>query len=136
VVTERFCAVFPISGTVVFPALNEGVFCYLQLPIVKIPGLQDLQRIYFCFGEPIRTSQYNGNWENVKFCEEVRDKTKASVEQGIRFLQHVQEADPQRLTINRSVWLRRVAGLFQDMSKTNVNADDAEDSTSSSSRKV
>lgn len=88
-----------------------------QLPIVKIPGITDLQRIYFCFGEPIRTDQYNGNWEDVRVCEQVRDKTKLSVEQGIRFLQHVQEADPQRLTINRSAFLRTVAGVFGDMTK-------------------
>lgn len=85
----------------------------LQLPIVKIPGLKDLQRIYFCFGEPIRcvmlllcvssecwseclqplvcrTEAYGRDWENIKSVEEVRDKTKLSVESGIRFLQHVQ----------------------------------------------
>ena len=39
---------------------------------MKVPGITDLQRIYFAFGEPIRTSHYNRNFENVKFCEEVR----------------------------------------------------------------
>ena len=85
------------------------------LPIVKVPRLRDLQRIYFAFGEPIRTDQFNGDCESVANCEAVKQATQQAVEEGITFLQHVQEADPLRHTIRRSPALKAVARLFSDM---------------------
>jgi 1-acyl-sn-glycerol-3-phosphate acyltransferase len=84
------------------------------MPIMKMPGLHDLQRIYFAFGEPIRTDHLLGN-DSVENCMQIKQRTQAAVEDGIAFLQQLQEADPQRLTIHRSPWLKRVASLFSEI---------------------
>ena len=84
---------------------------------MKLPRLQDLQRIYFAFGEPIRTDQYLGNWESVENCEKVKQQTQRAVEDGIAFLQHIQEEDPQRHTIHRSPWLKTVSSLLSEFAQ-------------------
>jgi len=67
---------------------------------LKCPGVvilpHKLQKVYFWFGEPIPTAQYNGDWQNDDYAKEVRDKAKASVEAGIRELQDRQTNDPNR----------------------------------------
>eukprot|EP00929_Paragymnodinium_shiwhaense_P052073 TRINITY_DN26113_c0_g3_i1.p1 TRINITY_DN26113_c0_g3~~TRINITY_DN26113_c0_g3_i1.p1 ORF type:complete len:393 (-),score=68.57 TRINITY_DN26113_c0_g3_i1:260-1438(-) len=72
-------------------------------PIPSVPLLKpnSLQKVYFWFGEPIPTAQYQGDWENTEFAKEVRDKTKAAIEAGIKELQEKQVADPDRFLIDR-----------------------------------
>jgi 1-acyl-sn-glycerol-3-phosphate acyltransferase len=68
----------------------------LKMP-VPAPFLPHrLERIYFWFGEPISTSQYNKDFKNDDFARELRDKVKAAVETGIRELQEKQARDPNR----------------------------------------
>ena len=86
-----------------------------QMPVMKLPGLKNLQRIYFAFGEPIRTDHYLGNWESDENCAAVKQATQAAVEDGIAFLQQLQQADPERLTVNRSPWLKALSQLFSSL---------------------
>lgn len=53
------------------------------------------ERLYFWFGEPITTSGYAGD-NGDSNARQVRDETKAAVEEGIAFLLREQGEDPQR----------------------------------------
>lgn len=66
-----------------------------KCPVVFVSP-HKLQKVYFWFGEPIPTTQYNGDWKNDEFAKEVRVKAKAAVEAGIRELQQRQATDPNR----------------------------------------
>jgi len=60
-----------------------------------------VQKVYFWFGHPISTDQYNGQFTNDDFAREVRDKTKAAIEAGIRELQEKQGGDPERYLVDQ-----------------------------------
>ncbi|KAL7477422.1 hypothetical protein ACHAW6_003228 [Cyclotella cf. meneghiniana] len=59
------------------------------------------QRMYFWFGSPISTSQYNGDFDNDDFARKVRDETKNAIENGIKELRQFQENDPKRYLVNQ-----------------------------------
>ena len=69
----------------------KGSASITSLPVA---APNSLQKIYFWFGEPISTEEYGGDADNTEFAKEVRDKTKAAIEKGIRELQAKQVADP------------------------------------------
>ena len=52
------------------------------------------QRLYFWFGEPIRTRRWDGLADDKKAQRAVRDEVKAAVEVGIEFLLAERERDP------------------------------------------
>ena len=60
-----------------------------------------IQKIYMWFGNPIPTTQYNREYTNDDYAKEVRDLTKAAVEQGIRELQAKQLVDPERYMVDQ-----------------------------------
>ena len=60
-----------------------------------------IQKVYFLFGEPISTKQYNGDFKNDVFAREVRDKTKQAIEAGIRELQEKQRNDADRFLVDQ-----------------------------------
>lgn len=60
-----------------------------------------VQKIYFWFGQPIPTTQYNGEYTNDDYAREVRDKTKQAIETGIKELQDRQRNDPERYLVNQ-----------------------------------
>jgi len=72
-----------------------------SVPSIPLVKPNSLQKIYFWFGEPIPTEQYGGDSENDEFANEVRDKTKAAIETGIKELQEKQSNDPDRYFIDR-----------------------------------
>lgn len=74
---------------------RKGQYIPVALPTGKI------QKVYFWFGEPINTEQYNGDYENTEFAREVRDKVKAAVEAGIQELRETQEVDPDRYLMDQ-----------------------------------
>lgn len=71
------------------------------IPVVILPPMA-LQKVYFWFGEPISTKEYNGEWNNVEYAIEVRDKTKKSIEAGIQELLQKQKSDPDRYLCDRA----------------------------------
>lgn len=72
----------------------------MSLP-VSVASPSKVQKIYFWFGNPIPTKQYNGEFQNDGFAREVRDKAKAAVEAGIRELQEKQKNDPDRYLMDQ-----------------------------------
>lgn len=60
-----------------------------------------VQKVYFWFGQPIETKQYNGEFTNEDYAKEVRDMTKSAIEAGIRELKEKQARDPQRYMIDQ-----------------------------------
>jgi 1-acyl-sn-glycerol-3-phosphate acyltransferase len=71
----------------------------LSVPIIGPIWPSRLQRVYFWFGEPVLTAQYNGDFENDDFAREVRDKVRAAVLGGIQTLQRRQADDPDRFLL-------------------------------------
>ncbi len=72
-------------------------------PIVRGIGLTPIprpERLYFWFGEPIPTLQYGGvaDEDNAR---EVRARTAASIEGGLKFLFDEREKDPERSLLKR-----------------------------------
>jgi 1-acyl-sn-glycerol-3-phosphate acyltransferase len=69
----------------------------VSLPVI-LPFISPfrLQRLYFWFGEPIPTKQYNGDWKNEENVKEVHKKVRDAVAQGIKKLQEQQAKDPDR----------------------------------------
>ena len=59
-----------------------------------------VQKVYFWFGQPIETKQYNGEYKNDDYAKEVRDRTKLAIEAGIRELKEKQACDPQRYMLD------------------------------------
>ena len=83
--------------------LFEKVLKVEPLPIVRGIGLTPLprpERLYFWFGEPISTLEYDGvaNEDNAR---EVRARTAASIEGGLNFLFDEREKDPERSLLQR-----------------------------------
>jgi 1-acyl-sn-glycerol-3-phosphate acyltransferase len=72
----------------------------LSVPLVYTTPSR-IQRIYFWFGSPISTSEYNGDFENDDFAKKVRDETKTAIENGIKELKQVQAVDPDRYLMTR-----------------------------------
>jgi 1-acyl-sn-glycerol-3-phosphate acyltransferase len=54
------------------------------------------QRFYFRFGKPIGTTRLRGKQDDDAVCERLRDRVRAAVEAGIRFLLRERERDPKR----------------------------------------
>ena len=75
-----------------------GATSITSLPVA---APNSLQKIYFWFGEPISTEKYDGDADNTEFAKELRDKTKAAVEAGIKELQARQAEDPDRFLMDR-----------------------------------
>uniref|UniRef100_A0A0G4IBZ0 Phospholipid/glycerol acyltransferase domain-containing protein n=1 Tax=Chromera velia CCMP2878 TaxID=1169474 RepID=A0A0G4IBZ0_9ALVE len=83
----------------------------LYIPLLRPCGLGQLQRVYFWFGDPIPTSEYQEKLKEIpeeernevlqKMAEEVRDKAKHAVKAGIRWLLQVQAADEDRRLLSR-----------------------------------
>ena len=67
----------------------------ITAPLVIPPSPSKLQRIYFYFGKPIEVDEYNGDYENIQNCEQLRDKTKKAVKAGVKYLQDIQSKDPE-----------------------------------------
>ena len=67
----------------------------LSLPVISL-NPKNLQKIYFWFGTPITTSQYNGDYTNDTYAKQVRDQVKAAVEFGIEQMKLKQQNDPNR----------------------------------------
>lgn len=65
------------------------------LPIMK-PKLGSLQRVYFTFGEPIRTDQYGGDSDNLDVCHAVRDATRKAIDNGLEELRVFRSNDRHR----------------------------------------
>jgi len=76
---------------------------FLPKSIESVPMVapNSLQKVYFWFGEPISTEQYCGDADNTEFATEVRDRTKAAIEAGIKELQGRQATDPERFLRGR-----------------------------------
>jgi 1-acyl-sn-glycerol-3-phosphate acyltransferase len=64
-----------------------------------------LQKLYYLFGTPIPTSQYNGEWQNPEIVRRVRDESKAAIQDGIQQLLSKQAQDPERY-LTQQVWAR------------------------------
>lgn len=67
---------------------------------ISIANPRRVQKVYFWFGNPIPTTQYNREFTNDDFAREVRDKAKAAIEAGIQELRGKQEADPERYLVD------------------------------------
>jgi 1-acyl-sn-glycerol-3-phosphate acyltransferase len=74
---------------------RKGQYIPIAFPNGKV------QKVYFWFGEPISTSEYNGDYQNTEYARQVRDKVKAAVETGIKQLQERQETDPDRYLMDQ-----------------------------------
>jgi 1-acyl-sn-glycerol-3-phosphate acyltransferase len=85
-----------IVANINLKACQKGQF----LPVGSV-NPKKLQKLYFWVGEPIPTAQYKGEWTNDNLCREVRDKTKAAVEQGIKTMQKRQQTDPDRFLMQQ-----------------------------------
>ena len=84
-----------------------------------------IQKIYMWFGNPIPTTQYNGDYTNDDYAKEVRDLTKAAVEQEIRDLQAKQSVDPERYMVDQyATKIRNCVGtsLLVSSSSPNVSS--------------
>jgi 1-acyl-sn-glycerol-3-phosphate acyltransferase len=71
-------------------------------PIVRGIGPTPIprpERQYYWFGDPIDTSAVAGTDDRA--VEDIRDRTKTAIEQGIAFLLTEQQADPERSVIRR-----------------------------------
>lgn len=74
---------------------RKGQYIPIAFPNGKV------QKVYFWFGEPITTSEYNGDYQKTEYAREVRDKVKAAVEAGMKQLQERQETDPDRYLMDQ-----------------------------------
>jgi len=94
-----------------------------SFPLVKP---ESLQRIYFRFGDPIRTDALKGEEPDVA-ARMIRDRTKEAIEKDLVFLKAYQESDPHRYTDIARVsgvhslvlWIKRTMG-FSSTSSTSV----------------
>ena len=81
-----------------------------------------IQKIYMWFGNPIPTTQYNGDYTNDDYAKEVRDLTKAAVEQGIRELQAKQLVDPERYMVDQyATKICNCFGISQSVPSSSTN---------------
>jgi len=104
-------------------------FLKVGTPTLPVAVPNSLQKMYFWFGDPIPTEQYNGDHDNTEFAKELRDKTKVAIEQGIAELKQRQASDPDRFVMGRLARkireeqssacqsLRSVIGNFADDAK-------------------
>lgn len=81
-----------------------------------------VQKIYFWFGDPIATEQYNREFTNDDFAKEVRDKTKAAIEAGIRELQEKQGCDPERYLMDQ--YASQIRRYFTSTKKEEMGSSD------------
>eukprot|EP00986_Skeletonema_menzelii_P012895 scaffold7287_cov138-Skeletonema_menzelii.AAC.4 len=68
---------------------------------ISVTSPSKVQKVYFWFGEPIETKQYNGEYARDDYAKEVRDKTKMAIEYGIKELKVKQASDPERYTVDQ-----------------------------------
>lgn len=81
-----------------------GLRSDLIVPMVKGIGFTPIprpQRLYFKFGKPIDTSIYKGNYENIRYCKNLREQVKDIVEADIQWLIDYRQQDPDRALIPR-----------------------------------
>tara|TARA_R110002050_G_scaffold104517_1_gene213946 strand:+ start:1633 stop:1977 length:345 start_codon:yes stop_codon:yes gene_type:complete len=111
--------------------MREG----LSLPIIKPPSPNQLQKVYFWFGEPIETAHLNGSQAEEEVWQ-VREKTRVAIEGGIQELISKQEADPHRqlrarlahdikkvqTNLQHQVW-DRIASIYQTNGKGSEKSD-------------
>lgn len=75
-------------------------------PIVKGVGMTPIprpERLYFKFGKPIETTQYEGDYMNNNKCDALKAVVKSAVEDGIKEMHQKRLFDPKRNFINRMV---------------------------------
>ncbi|GAA2436512.1 lysophospholipid acyltransferase family protein [Mycolicibacterium llatzerense] len=75
------------------------------LPLVRGIGLTPIprpDRLYFWFGEPISTAEYDGV-AHEESARELRTRTAAAIEGGLDFLRAEREADPERSLLKRLI---------------------------------
>jgi 1-acyl-sn-glycerol-3-phosphate acyltransferase len=68
---------------------------------ISVTSPSKVQKVYFWFGDPIETKQYNGEYTRDEYAKEVRDKTKMAIEAGIKELKMKQACDPERYTVDQ-----------------------------------
>lgn len=81
-----------------------GLRSDLIVPLVRGVGFTPIprpQRFYFKFGQAISTEEYQGQYENIRYCKNLRDKVKATVESDMEWLIDYRRQDPQRALIPR-----------------------------------
>jgi len=73
----------------------------LSLPLIKPPHPRRLQKLYYWFGAPVETAQYDGGDQgaDTAVATAVRDATRTAVNEGIRLMRARQAEDPDRLSI-------------------------------------
>lgn len=78
------------------------------LPIMKPPSLNQLQRVYFAFGEPIRTAKYRGDTCEANL-RAVRDAAQNQIKAGISQLDVLRQQDSHRCV---ACWVLRGSSVF------------------------
>jgi 1-acyl-sn-glycerol-3-phosphate acyltransferase len=96
-------------------------FLGIKLPFPKPFSPLRLQKIYYWIGEPIPTSQYDGDWQNQEFVRELRDNTRSAIESGVEMLLQKQISDPERfLTQQIRARIRRWASAMTGLTSTDT----------------
>jgi 1-acyl-sn-glycerol-3-phosphate acyltransferase len=83
--------------------LAEKLLGAEPLPVVRGIGLTPIprpERLYFWFGEPISTSEYEGDTSE-RNARELRARTATAIEGGLDFLWEEREKDPERSLFSR-----------------------------------
>lgn len=75
--------------------VRKGQYILIAYPNGKV------QKVYFWFGNPISTEEYDDDYQNMEYAREVRDMIKAAVEAGIKELQERQQVDPDRYLVDQ-----------------------------------
>lgn len=78
----------------------------LLMPIVKGAGLTSLPRFerqYTLFAPPIDTARYEGHYDDLERCHDLRDRVRASIEAGVERLLDERASDPHRALLPRAL---------------------------------
>lgn len=89
---------------------------------ISVTKPSKLQKVYFWFGAPIETKQYNGEYTNDEYAKEVRDKAKMAIEAGIKELKEKQASDPERYTVDQ--YKSKIRSKFNSSSVSAAVSDD------------
>jgi 1-acyl-sn-glycerol-3-phosphate acyltransferase len=68
----------------------------LSIPLIQPVSPSKIQKVYFWFGEPIRTSHLQSQWNDDDVVWEIREQTRVAVESGIQQMLEYQKKDPFR----------------------------------------
>ena len=68
---------------------------------VGMTPIPRVERLYFHFGEAISTAVYDGDGDDRDKCVELRDKTQAAIEDGLRYLLAYRDDAPHRKPTQR-----------------------------------